>query len=77
MSLNTSQIKIVDDLYRNASLVLLKAQSINKYLKDNGSTGYTIKNTRLSQLASNNTNKQITLLQRVICCRASIRSVPN
>ena len=59
MSLNASQIKIVDDLYRNASLGLLTAQSLNKYLKDNGSTGYTIKKIQdyLNSLQTTQTSK--------------------
>ena len=59
MSLNTSQIKIVDDLYRNASLGLLTAPALNKYLKDNGSTGYTIKKIQdyLNSLQTTQTSK--------------------
>ena len=42
MSLNESQIKILDALFRDASKGLLTATALNKYLKDNGHTGFTI-----------------------------------
>ena len=44
MSLTQSQVELVDKLYRDASLNLLTAPSLNKYLKDKGYTGFTIKN---------------------------------
>ena len=44
MSLTESQIQILDPLYRDASLNLLTPAALNKYLKDNGKTGFTIKN---------------------------------
>ena len=44
MSLTEKQIELVDKLYRDASKGLLAAPALNKYLKDNGHTGFTIKN---------------------------------
>ncbi len=43
MNLNEKQIQILDSLYRDASKGLLTAPALNKYLKDNGETGITIK----------------------------------
>ena len=42
MSLTEKQLELVDKLYRDASLGLLTAPALNKYLKDNGHTGFTI-----------------------------------
>ena len=44
MSLTQSQVELVDKLYRDASLNLLTAPALNKYLKDKGYAGFTIKN---------------------------------
>ena len=43
LNLTESQIELVDKLYRDPKLGLLTAPALNKYLKDNGHTGYTIK----------------------------------
>ena len=42
MNLTDTQIDLVDKLYRDASLNLLTPAALNKYLKENGHTGYTI-----------------------------------
>ena len=59
MSLNESQIKIVDALYRDASKGLLTAPALNKYLKDNGQTGFTINKIKdyLGSLETTQTSK--------------------
>ena len=40
-SLSEKQVELVDNLYRDSSLKLLTPQALNKYLKDNGHTGFT------------------------------------
>jgi hypothetical protein len=44
MSLTEKQIALLDGLYRNPSLGLLTAPALNSYLKQQGQTGFTIKN---------------------------------
>ena len=44
MNLNEKQIVLLDGLYRNPSLGLLNAPALNTYLKQQGQTGFTIKN---------------------------------
>jgi hypothetical protein len=43
MGITEKQIELVDTLYRDASKGLLNAPALNKYLEDNGITGFTIK----------------------------------
>ncbi len=59
MSLTENQISVVDKLYRDASLNLLTPAALNKYLKDNGNTGFTIKNIKeyLGNLETTQTSK--------------------
>ena len=59
MNLTESQIELVDKLYRDPKLGLLTAPALNKYLKDNGHTGYTIKNIKeyLNSLETTQTSK--------------------
>ena len=59
MSLTEKQVELVDKLYRDASLNLLTAPALNKYLKDNGQTGFTIKNIKeyLGNLETTQTSK--------------------
>ena len=59
MNLNDDQIKILDSLYRDASKGLLTAPALNKYLKEKGYTGYTIKNIKeyLDSLQTTQTSK--------------------
>jgi len=59
MSLTEKQIELVDKLYRDASLGLLTAPALNKYLKDNGHTGYTINKIKdyLNSLETTQTSK--------------------
>ena len=42
MSLTEDQIVLVNKLYRDPSKGLLTAPALNKYLKDNGETGFTV-----------------------------------
>ena len=59
MSLTESQIKILDPLHRDASKGLLTAPALNKYLKDNGYTGFTIDKIKnyLNSLQTTQTSK--------------------
>ena len=50
MSLTQSQVELVDKLYRDASLNLLTPPALNKYLKDNGYTGFTIDKIKITSI---------------------------
>jgi hypothetical protein len=47
MNSNEKQIALLDGLYHNPSLGLLNAPALNTYLKQQGQTGFTIKNIRI------------------------------
>ena len=59
MNLNEKQIALLDGLYRNPSLGLLNAPALNTYLKQQGQTGFTIKNIKeyLDSLETTQTSK--------------------
>ena len=59
MNLNEDQIKLLDGLYRDPKLGLLTAPALNKYLKDKGYAGFTIKNIKeyLNSLETTQTSK--------------------
>ena len=59
MNLNEKQIALLDGLYRNPSLGLLNAPALNSYLKQQGQTGFTIKNIKeyLDSLETTQTSK--------------------
>jgi hypothetical protein len=59
MSLTENQISVVDKLYKDPSLGLLTPQALNKYLKDNGHTGFTVDKIKnyLNSLQTTQTSK--------------------
>ncbi len=59
MNLNEKQIELLDHLYRDASKGLLTAPALNTYLKQQGQTGFTIKNIKeyLDSLETTQTSK--------------------